>query len=37
VTQSGEVVYKILVQFGVPMELIRLIKLCFNGPIVKSA
>jgi len=25
-----EVLYKILIEFGIPMELVRLIKMCLN-------
>jgi purine nucleoside phosphorylase len=31
-----EVLYNILIEFGVPMKLVRLIKMCLNGTLVKS-
>jgi hypothetical protein len=31
-----EVLYNILIEFGIPMKLVRLIRLCINKPIVKS-
>jgi hypothetical protein len=34
VTQfGGEVLYNILIEFGVPMKLVRLIKMCYAFPI----
>jgi len=29
-TQSGEVLYNILIEFGIPMKQVRLIKMCLN-------
>jgi hypothetical protein len=31
-----EVLYKILIEFGIPMKLVRLIKMCFNETYIKS-
>jgi hypothetical protein len=31
-----EVLYNIFIQFGVPMETVRLIKICLNKAIVKT-
>jgi hypothetical protein len=31
-----EVLYNILIQFGVPMKLVRLFKMCLNGMFSKS-
>jgi hypothetical protein len=33
-TQSGEVLYSVLTEFGVPVKLVRLIKICLMKPIV---
>jgi hypothetical protein len=30
-----QVLYKILIEFGIPRKLVRLIKMCLNEPIVK--
>jgi hypothetical protein len=32
-----EVLYNIQIEFGIPMKLVRLIKMCLNGTIVKYA
>jgi len=31
-----EVLYNILIEFGISMKLVRLIKMCLNEPIVQS-
>jgi hypothetical protein len=31
-----EVLYRILIEFGVPMKVVRLMKMCLMKPIVKS-
>jgi len=31
------VLYNILIEFGIPMKLVRLIKMCLNEPIAESA
>jgi hypothetical protein len=31
-----EVLYSILIEFGIPLKLVRLIKICLNETLVKS-
>jgi purine nucleoside phosphorylase len=31
-----KVLYNILIEFGIPMKLVRLIKMCLNETVVKS-